>query len=156
MKQMKYVETTVDTSNELKRFQDNLYCHFYKHEYYEEMCQRSNQPGWFFATHKFESINDITPEQLALRPIIYQTGTYMYKASKVIANYFGPLAKNDYTISDTLSFLDLLKSVPSDDSYEDVSYDLESLFTSIRVQETIDYILYKIYVKKELKSFCKK
>ena len=80
----------------------------------------------------------------------------MYKASKVIANYFGPLAKNDYTISDTLSFLDLLKSVPSDDSYEDVSYDLESLFTSIRVQETIDYILYKIYVKKELKSFCKK
>ena len=123
------------------------------------LVSRSNQPGRFFATaktHKFESISDITLEQLKLRPIIDQTGTYIYKASKVVAKYLGPLAKNEYTIRDTLSFPDLLKSVPSDDNYEDVSYDVESLFTSIPVQETIDYILYKIYVKKELKPFCKK
>ena len=31
----------------------------------------------------------------------------------------------------------------SNDYYEDVLYDAESLFTSIPVQETIDYILYK-------------
>ena len=31
IKQMKYVETIDDTWNELKRFQDFLYCHFYKH-----------------------------------------------------------------------------------------------------------------------------
>ena len=115
------------------------------------MCQRFNQLGWFFATaktHKFESVSDITPEQLKLSSIIYQTGTYTYKASKVIAKYFGPQAKKDYTIRDTLSFPDLLKSAPSDDDNdEDVSYDVESLFTSIPVQETIDYILYKIYVK---------
>ena len=153
---MKYIETTDDTCNELKRFQNFLYRHFYKHEHYEEMRPRSNQPGRFFATakmHKFESISDITLEQLKLRPIIDQTGTYIYKASKVVAKYLGPLAKNEYTIRDTLSFPDLLKSVPSDDNYEDVSYDVESLFTSIPVQETIDYILYKIYVKKELKPF---
>ena len=91
---------------------------------------------------------DITLEQLKLRPIIHQTGTYIYKASKVVAKYFGLLAKNEYTIRDTLSFPDLLKSVPSDDNYGDDSYDVESLFTSIPVQETIDYILYKLYVKK--------
>ena len=106
-------------------------------------------------THKFECISDITLEQLKLRPIIDETGTYIYKASKVVAKYIGSLAKNEYTIRDTLSFPDLLKSVPSDDSYEDVSYNVESLFTSRPVQETIDYILYKIYVKKELKPFCK-
>ena len=39
-------------------------------------------------------------------------------------------------------------NIAFDDNYEDVSYDVESLFTSILVQETIDYILYKIYVKK--------
>ena len=159
IKQMKYIETTDDTCNELKRFQDFLYRHFYKHEHYEEMRPRSNQPGRFFATaktHKFESISDITLEQLKLRPIIDQTGTYIYKNSKVVAKYLGPLAKNEYTIRDTLSFPDLLKSVPSDDNYEDVSYDVESLFTSIPVQENIDYIVYKIYVKKELKPFCKK
>ena len=38
-----------------------------------------NQPGRLFATaktHKFDCINDITLEQLKLRPIIDQTGTY--------------------------------------------------------------------------------
>ena len=86
-------------------------------------------------------------------PIIDQTGTYVYKASKVVAKYLGPLAKNDYKIRDTLSFQDLLKRAPFDDNYEDVSYEVESLFPSIPVQETIDYILYKICIKKELKPF---
>ena len=122
------------------------------------MRPRSNQPSQILGTaktHKFESISGITLEQLKLRLIIDQTGTYIYKAPKVVAKYLGPLAQNDYTIRDTLSFPDLL-SVPSDDNYEDVSYHVESLFTSIPVQETIDYILYKIYVKKVLKPFCKK
>ena len=125
---------------------------------YEDMHPRSILPGRFFATaktHKLEPISDITLEQLKLRPVIDHTGTYIYKASKVVAKYLGPLAKNDYSIRDTLSFPDLHKSAPYDDNYEDVSSDVESLFTSIPVQETIDYILYKIYVKKELKSFCK-
>ena len=39
--------------------------------------------------------------------------------------------------------------------YEDVSYDVEGLFTSIPVKETIDYIIQNIYVKKEIKPFCK-
>ena len=39
--------------------------------------------------------------------------------------------------------------------YEDVSYDVESLFTSIPVQETIHYILPRIFVHKETKPFCK-
>ena len=79
------------------------------------MRSRSNQTGQFFATtktHKFKSISDITLEQLKLRPIIDQTGTYIYKASKVVAKFLGPLATNDYTIRDTLSFPDLLKGAP--------------------------------------------
>ena len=122
------------------------------------MRPRSNQPGRFFATaktNKFKSISDVTLEQLKLHPNIDRTGTYVYKASKVLAKYLGPLAKNDYRIRDTLSFPDSLKSTPPDRNYKDVLYDVESLFTSIPVQETIDYILYKIYGKKELKPFWK-
>ena len=37
-----------------------------------------------------------------------------------------------------------------------MSYDVESLFTSIPVDETIEYILDEIYVNKKLKPFCKK
>ena len=47
IKQMKYIETTDDTCNELKHFQDFLYHHFYKYEHYKEMHQRSNQPANF-------------------------------------------------------------------------------------------------------------
>ena len=105
------------------------------------MRPRSNQPGRFFATakrYKFESISESSLEQLKLRSIIDQTSTYMYKASKVVAIYIGPLAKNEYTIRDTLSCPDLLKSDPFDDNYEDVSYDVKSLFTGMPVQESID------------------
>ena len=49
-----------------------------------------------------------------------------------------------------------MKNSSNDESYEDVSYDVESLFTSIIVQETIDYILQRIYVRTEIKPFCKK
>ena len=64
----------------------------------------SNQPARFFATaktHKFKSLEEINVDQLKLRPIIDQTGTSIYNASKVIAKYLKPLAKNEFTISDT-------------------------------------------------------
>ena len=48
-----------------------------------------------------------------------------------------------------------IKAVNSED-YEDVSYDVESLYRNIPVKETIDYILHKIYVDKSIKPFCKK
>ena len=119
----------------------------------------SNQSGRFFATaktHKFTSLNDITVENLKLRPIIDLTGTYTYNTSKVIANYLRPLSKNQCTISDTLKFLELLKSADPSANYEDVSYDVESLFTSIPVVETIEYILKRICTNKEKKPLCKK
>ena len=123
------------------------------------MCPKSNQPGRYFVTaktHKFDSVNDITLDKLKLRPIIDQTGTYIYNASKVVAKYLRPLSKNKYSIDDTLTFADLLKNVEESDDYKDVSYDVESLFTGIPVNETIDHIIQKICVKKEIKPFCKK
>ena len=123
------------------------------------MPPKSNQPGRFFAitkTHKFDSVNDITLDKLKLRPIIDQTGTYIYNASKVVAKYLRPLSKNKYSIDDTLTFPELLKNTEESDDYEDVSYDVENLFTSIPVKETIDYIIEKNYVRKEIKPFCKK
>ena len=53
-------------------------------------------------------------------------------------------------------FLDLLKSADTNANYDDVSYDLESLFTNIPVAETIEHILIHIYTNKELKLLCKK
>ena len=78
---------------------------------------------------------------MAAGAIIDLKGTYTYNTSKFIANYLGQLPKNQYTISDILKFPDLLKSADTNANYEDVSYDVESLFTSIPVAGTIEYII---------------
>ena len=157
--QGKYVETVQNTQQDLKHFQNFPYRDFYKTEYYDKMRPISNQPARFFETaktHKFDKIEVINIQDLKLRPIIDQTGTYIYNASKVIANYLKPLAKNDFIISDTLFFPDMLKKAVHSEDYEDVSYDVESLFTNVPVKETIEYILHKIYVGKSIKPFCEK
>ena len=74
----------------------------------------------------------------------------------MIANYLKPLAKNNFIISDMLSFSDMLKETANIEDYEDLSYDVDSLFTSIPVKEIIEYILHKIYVDKLMKPFYKK
>ena len=68
------------------------------------MCPVSNPPARFFPTakkHKFKSLEEINVDQLKLRPIIDQTGTYIYNASKVVAKYLRPLAKNEFTLTGT-------------------------------------------------------
>ena len=53
-------------------------------------------------------------------------------------------------ISDTLSFPDILRENTFDSNEEYVSYDADSLFTSISLVEKIDFILDEIYVRKKL------
>ena len=74
----------------------------------------------------------------------------------MVAKYLNRLSKNDYTITDTLFFPSLIKSIPLDSSVEDVSYDVESLFTSIPVEETIEFIVNEIYNNKVIQPFCEK
>ena len=63
------------------------------------MLPRANQPGRRFATAKTcksESVKDIFLDSLKLHPIVDQTGTYIYNASKVIAKYLRLLTKNEF------------------------------------------------------------
>ena len=114
----------------------------------------SNQPARFFATaktHKFDTLENINVNDLKLRPMIDQTGTYIYDASKVVAEFLKPIARNGFTISDTLAFPELLKNIENSDNYEDDSYDVELLF-----KETIDYNIHTIYTKNVIKPMCNK
>ena len=100
---------------------------------------------------------NINVANLKFRPIIDQTGTFTYYAAKVISNYLRPLCKNEYSINDTQKFPNTLSSTPPlQDDEEDVSYDVESLFTNIPIEETINYIIEQIYVHKKLMPICSK
>ena len=50
----------------------------------------------------------------------------------------------------------MLKNIENSDDYEDVSYDVESLFISVIIKETTDYIIHKIYTKNVIEPMSKK
>ena len=84
-------------------------------------------------------------------------GTYSYNAAKVIVNYLKPLCQNEYKIVDTQSFPSMLsEQTPLSLDEEYVSYDVESLFANIQVDETISYIINEIYQKNKLPKICSK
>ena len=89
----KYVETTDSKHKEWKIFQDFLYRDFYHKEYFDEMRPISKQPNCFFTRakiHKLEDFEKINTGNLKLRPIVKQSGTYIYYRSKVVENYPNP------------------------------------------------------------------
>ena len=156
-----YEEATDNTLEDLKLFQSFLYRNLSKYEHYKEMYPSSNQPARLYGTaktHKFEHVNDINLEKLKFRPIIAQTGTYTYKAAQVIANYLKPLCSdNKYIIRNTQDFPKLfLDEPPLNDNEEYVSYDVESLFTNIPIEDTINYIVDEIYNRNKLPKICTK
>ena len=58
-------------------------------------------------------------------------------------------------MKDTQSFSKNIRDFPPlENVEEDVSYDVESLFTNIPVKETVNYILDQIYVHKALPQIC--
>ena len=95
---------------------------------------------------------------LKLRPIIAQNGTYTYNAAQVIGDHLKPLiSHNDCIIKNTQDFPKMLKvQRPLAEDEEYVSYGVVSLFTNIPVHDTIDYIIKKIYVEKKLPNICTK
>ena len=155
-----YKVTADNILDDFKTFKSFLYRNFYgKYEHYEKMLPKSNQPGQLYGTAKtpkFSSIEDITLENLKLRPIIAQSGTYTYNGAQLIADYLKSLCRdNDYMIMNTQEFPKLLQQQdPLLSNEEYVSYDVKSLFTNVPIQETIDYILDEIYVKNKLPKKC--
>ncbi|XP_066925101.1 uncharacterized protein [Clytia hemisphaerica] len=154
-----YKHSDDNTLIDLKRFQDFLYRNFRKYEHYEKMRPTSNAPAKLYGTaktHKFTNISDITVESIKFRPIITQTGTCMYNAAQVISQYLKPLyACNDYIINNTQDFPEMIRNqspITLDEEY--VSYDVESLFTNVPINDTVDYILDQIYVHKKLPILC--
>ena len=156
-----YAPTEDTIPRDLKSFQDFLRRNFKdKYDKYEEMRPAPHEPGRLYATaktHKFNSLDNITVDNLNFRSIISQIGTYTYNASSVMSQYLKPLCENEYKINDTQTFASMIKNqAPLSSDKEYVSYDVDSLFTNIPVEETIEYIIHQIYNEKKVPQICSK
>ena len=84
-----------------------------------------------------DNIADITVDNLKFHPIMTQSGTYIDND----ANYFKALfSNNEYIIWDTQEFEKIIhEQDPLKYNEQYVSYDMESLFINVPVQETIHH-----------------
>ena len=78
-----------------------------------------------------------------LRPIISQIPTPTYNLAKHLNKLLTPFIPNDFSLSSPTDFLDLLKGSEVGGTIS--SLDVESLFTNVPVDRTIQYILEEVY-----------
>ena len=76
-------------------------------------------------------------------PILSAIGTQTYKLAKFLVPTLEPLTTNEYTIKDSFKFAKELQSF--DSKLVMASFDIESLFTNIPLQETIDLCVENLF-----------
>ena len=101
---------------------------------YEDLYPVGSRPGILYGRAKIHKpIKDGVP---SFRPILSAIGTPTYKLSKFFVPLLTPLTLNEYTIKDSFSFAEELSNY--DSNLVMASFDVESLFTNIPLQETIE------------------
>ena len=89
-------------------------------------------PGYIYGNVKTHKPNN------PIRPIISQVTTPTYQLSKTINKLITPYIPSRYSLTSTDDFIDLLHSSATDGHI--ASLDVESLFTNVPVEATIDII----------------
>ena len=74
-----------------------------------------------------------------LRPILSAIGTYNYNLAKFLVPIIEPLTQNEYTVTNSYEFVSDLKNINLQ-QFTMCSFDVESLFTNIPLDETIEVI----------------
>ena len=80
-----------------------------------------------------------------LRPIISQIPTPSYLLAKKLNDILTPYIPNDYALASAQDFLEILKTTPQSQNNIIASLDVESLFTNVPVDRTIEFILDRVY-----------
>ena len=79
----------------------------------------------------------------SLRPIFSAINTPSYKLAKFLVSLLTPLTSNGFTIKDSFSFAEEVSSF--DCAHYMTSFDTESLFRNIPLEETINIFVDKLF-----------
>ena len=101
---------------------------------YNHLCPSGSRPGVMYGLSKVhKQLVDGFPK---LRPILSAINTPTYKLAKYLVTIIEPLTKNEHTVKDTFTFAHDIRS--QDANVWMSSFDVDSLFTNIPLEETID------------------
>ena len=96
------------------------------------------QPGYLYGNIKTHKLGN------PIRPIISQVTTPTYQLSKTLNNILTPYIPAQYMLKSTDDFIDLLRSKNCKPII--ASLDVESLFTNVPIDSTIDIIIKHAYI----------
>ena len=100
----------------------------------QDLSPSGSRPGIMYGLAKVHKI--VTDGLPSFRAILSTIGTPTNKLAKFLVPMLEPLTTNQYTIKDSFTFAEELQSF--DPKLVVTSFDIESLFTNIPLQETID------------------
>jgi hypothetical protein len=82
-----------------------------------------------------------------IRPILSALNTVGYKISTFLVPLINPVTTNSFTVKDTFQFVNEICNTENADNYIMASFDVESLFTNIPLDETISIITNNLFSK---------
>lgn len=104
-------------------------------ENYNFIYASGSAPGIMFGQPKVHKLDN------PLRPIVSSIGTAGYNLAKFLQPLVIPLTCNQYTVKNSKTFVDEITKLNLPSNYFLASYDVESLFTNVPLEETLDIIL---------------
>ena len=110
-------------------------------EQYKDLSPSGSRPGIMYGLAKVHKI--VTDGLPSFRPILSAIGTPTYKLAKFLVPVLELLTTTEYTIKDSFTFSEELQSF--DSKLVIASFDIESLFTNIPLQETIDLCVENLF-----------
>ena len=145
-----YLDPTKKIESKIKRFlreiKTNLTSQKYSRLYPTGSCH-----GKFYGTAK---IHKILPtdnvDKLPIRPIVSNINTSSYKLAKYLAKLLSPLSRSQCTVNSAKHLIKLIKHEEILTDYQMISFDVQSLSTSISLDKTIEIILQRIYNRNEV------
>ena len=103
---------------------------------YDSIYPNGSRPARIYGLPKMHKLRDPTSTP-PFRPIVSSIGTYNYNLAKLLCNLLEPYIPNDYNASDTFTFVQEINNLPMFGKFL-ISFDVESLFTNIPLEECID------------------
>ena len=116
---------------------------------YKKLDLTRSRPGLFYGTakvHKLQSNQGLS--ELTVKPILSKIGTATYETAKYLNNLLSPLGKSQHTVLNSKKFVEKIKAEIIPIGYKMISFDVNSLFTNVPLDETIETNLQKVYVEK--------
>ena len=134
------IETKINTF--LKKIRSS---EFITDDLYRKLFVSGSGPGILYGLPKIHKIDFSTKFQF--RPIFAAYNTPSFNIAKFLVPILNPFTKNQYTIENSYSFSKEICNIPNANDYFMASFDIESLFTNVPLQETIDICLDNLFIQ---------